>query len=86
MRALGIAAVVSIVLATSALAQYGDDSCQRARESYNFAVSEVADKLRRYQRCAAASAGNDDCSLEFRRLKRAHDDFEMAVSQIANDC
>lgn len=86
MRALGIAAAISIVLATSASAQYGDDSCQRARESYNFAVSEVADNLRRYQRCVAGSAGNDDCSLEFRRLKRAQDEFEMAVSQIASDC
>lgn len=62
------------------------NDCDDAVEAYNSATSEIDYRLRRYVRCIESSQGDDDCSVEFRRLKSAHEDFESAVSDYRSDC
>lgn len=51
-------------------------NCRDATDTYNSAISDVSDTLKRYARCVSGSNGQDDCSSEFRRLKNAQSDFE----------
>lgn len=60
--------------------------CEDAVSNYNSAVSEVDYTSKRYRSCVGSSQGSDDCWLEFRRLKRAHDDFETAVNDYRSEC
>lgn len=60
--------------------------CKSAIAEYNSAVDEVDYTLKRYTRCLGASAGSDDCSSEFRKLKFAQDEFETAVSGYQSEC
>src|SRR5882724_13685987 len=62
------------------------EDCSDATNTYNSAISEVSDTLRRYTRCLSSSNGHDDCSSEFRRLKNAQSDFESAVSKYQREC
>jgi hypothetical protein len=86
MRILGIvvlgAAAVWSVLPTSAATA----DCSDATSTYNSAISDVSDAIRRYTRCLSSSNGHDDCSSEFRKLKSAQADFETAVSQYESEC
>ena len=61
-------------------------SCNDATDTYNSAVSDLSDALRRYSRCLSNSNGHDDCSSEFRKLKNAQSDFESAVSEYESEC
>jgi hypothetical protein len=78
---LGIAAVLNAHPVSAAT-----EECNDAISTYNSAVSDVSDALRRYTRCLSSSAGHDDCSSEFRKLKNAQSDFEAAVSQHEIEC
>ena len=60
--------------------------CSNAINSYNSAVDDIAYRMKGYGRCVADSQGTDDCSIEFRRLKSAQDDFESAVSEHQSYC
>jgi len=60
--------------------------CSYARERYNSALDDIGLTLRRYTTCLSNSAGEDDCSTEFRRLKYAQDEFESAVSDVGSYC
>jgi len=62
------------------------EECQEAISSYNAAINDVSDTLRRYSRCISDSHGHDDCSSEFNGLHSAQDDFESAVSSYESDC
>jgi len=73
-------------LSASTSATADPDGCRNAIDSYNGAVGEIGSTMRRYTNCVSGSQGKDDCSFEFRRLKRAQDDFEMAVSAYRTDC
>jgi hypothetical protein len=55
-------------------------------ERYNTAIQDIADRMKRYSRCLSDSAGNDDCSSEFRKLKSAQDDYECAVNEYRSEC
>ena len=79
--ALGAAAVLSVLPIHAATAD-----CSDATNTYNSAISDVSDTLRRYTRCLSSSNGSDDCSSEFRRLKNAQSDFEAAVSAYQSEC
>ena len=57
-----------------------------ATDTYNSAIPDVSDALKRYTRCLSSSNGHDDCSSEFRRLKNAQSDFESAVSGYESEC
>jgi hypothetical protein len=78
---LGAAAVLSVLPIHAATAD-----CSDATNTYNSAISDVSDTLRRYTRCLSSSNGSDDCSSEFRRLKNAQSDFEAAVSAYQSEC
>ncbi|RYG81816.1 MAG: hypothetical protein EON59_14475 [Alphaproteobacteria bacterium] len=60
--------------------------CPSAASSYDLASSGVSSRLRRYSSCVTYSAGNDDCYSEFRRLKSAQADFELAVMGYKTAC
>jgi hypothetical protein len=79
--ALGAAAVLSVLPIHAATAD-----CSDATNTYNSAISDVSDTLRRYTRCLSSSNGHDDCSSEFRKLKNAQSDFEDAVSKYLSEC
>ena len=60
--------------------------CASYVSDYKTAVNEIDYASRRYIRCIEGSAGTDDCSSEFRRLKNAQSDFESAISGISSYC
>ena len=73
------------VLAPSALIADEND-CARSTTRYNAALNNVQSTLGRFQACTASSAGRDNCSREFDRLKSAGDDYKDAVSNFRSDC
>jgi predicted GH43/DUF377 family glycosyl hydrolase len=78
------ASLAAVLLFPSfALAQ---DECTEAIASYNSAIEEVSNTMKRYSRCVSDSQGHDDCSTEFRRLKSSQSDFEVAVSSYGSEC
>jgi hypothetical protein len=79
--ALGAASVWSVLPISAATAD-----CSDATSTYNSAISDVSDAIRRYTRCLSSSNAHDDCSSEFRRLKNAQSDFESAVSDYESEC
>jgi hypothetical protein len=60
--------------------------CREAIATYNAALSDVSEALRRYANFVRDSRAHDDCCTEFRRLRSAQDDFESAVSAYGSDC
>lgn len=60
--------------------------CQWAVDRYNSALSNISYAVSRYANCVGSSRGNDDCSMEFRRLKNAQSDFEQATMAYRFDC
>ena len=60
--------------------------CESTIDDYNAAIDEINSRLRKYVRCLDNSGGHDDCSTEFRRLKRAQSDFEDAVNFYQSYC
>lgn len=60
--------------------------CVDAIDNYSMNLDEVSFSIRRYASCLSTSEGRDDCSIEFERLKQAHFDFEMSVSEIESYC
>ena len=78
--------VASLVLSIAVATPLNASPCSDAVDRYNNVLADVSSYLRRYARCVEASAGKDDCSSEFRRLKSAQSDLEDAVSQISSDC
>jgi hypothetical protein len=86
MPILGIVAL-SVAAVLSAHPVYAaTEECNEAFSAYNSALSDVSDALKRYTRCLSSSAGHNDCSSEFRKLKNSQSDFEAAVSQHEIEC
>lgn len=71
------------VLLSAAPAQY---DCQTSIQSYNTAISDIGSTNSRFLSCVEYSRGQDDCSMEFRRLRNAHSEFESAVSGYRSYC
>ena len=86
MRILGIVALGATAVLSVLPVHAAKEDCSDATNTYNSAISEVSDTLRRYTRCLSSSNGHDDCSSEFRRLKNAQSDFESAVSKYQSEC
>ncbi|MFC0588291.1 hypothetical protein ACFFF7_02580 [Novosphingobium aquiterrae] len=80
------AIAIMVLIVALAPAQAKATECKDAVESYNSALSEVSYTLKRYANCVSASAGQDDCSTEFRRLKYAQANLESAVMEISSYC
>jgi hypothetical protein len=78
--------MLRIALSQYSAAHADPEECQEAVERYNTAIQDIADRMKRYSRCLSDSAGNDDCSSEFRKLKSAQDDYEYAVNEYRSEC
>jgi hypothetical protein len=86
MRILGIVVLGIAAVWGAHPVRAATEECNDAISAYNSAVSDVSDALRKYTRCLSSSAGHDDCSSEFRKLKNAQSDFETAVSEHESEC
>jgi hypothetical protein len=86
MRILGIVALCAASVWSVRPTGAATADCSDASSTYNSAISDVSDAIRRYSRCLSSSDGHDDCSSEFRRLKSAQSDFESAVSNYESEC
>ena len=86
MRALTVSVALATLSLGSAAPAQDREECASAVDEYKSAVSNIDYTLKRYVRCVGASAGRDDCSTEFRRLKGEQDSFESAVSDIEANC
>jgi hypothetical protein len=86
MRFLGIVALCAAVVLSVLPTHAATAECSDAASTYNSAISDVSDALKRYTRCLSSSNGHDDCSSEFRKLKNAQSDFESAVSEYESEC
>lgn len=80
--AFGTLAAIAALIATPANAS----DCSDAVNKYNSALSEVTYRLKRYASCVSVSAGKDDCSTEFRRVKYAQDEFAALCSSCTKEC
>jgi hypothetical protein len=85
-RIVIVAVVVTVAVTNNRPARAGPDECKVAIDSYNSAVEEISDTMKRYSRCVSDSQGHDDCSSEFRRLKSSQSDFEVSVSNYGSEC
>jgi hypothetical protein len=85
-RIVIVAAVVIVAVTSNRLARAGQDECKEAIASYNSAVEEVSNTMKRYSRCVSDSQGHDDCSSEFRRMKSSQSEFEAEVSNYGSEC
>src|ERR1700733_3378385 len=78
--------LVGLSLALCISSSAASANCNDATDTYNSAISDLSNALRRYSRCLSSSNGHDDCSSEFRRVKNAQSDFESAVSEYESEC
>jgi hypothetical protein len=86
-NALLFAAAVTLLLSSSASAQYGFSSdCTEARDDAESAASDLEFSARMLQMCASNEDFSDDCSSEFYRAQSAHSDYESAVSDVQSYC
>jgi hypothetical protein len=81
-----IVSVFVLMLISGPTAKAGPNECRDAVNSYNSALSDVSDALKRYANCISDSQGHDDCSTEFSSLRSDQDDFESAVSAYESEC
>jgi hypothetical protein len=86
MRIPGIVALCAAVVLSVLPTRAATADCSDATDTYNSAISDVSDALKRYTRCLSSSNGHDDCSSEFRRLKNAQSGFESAFSGYESEC
>jgi hypothetical protein len=86
MRILGIVVLCAAAVLGAPPLHAATANCNDATDTYNSAISDVSDALKRYTRCLSSSNGHDDCSSEFRKLKNAQSDFGSAVSEYENEC
>jgi hypothetical protein len=85
-RIVIIAVVIIVDLTSNRHARADPAECKEAIASYNSALEEISNAMKRYSRCVSDSQGNDDCSTEFRRMKSSQSDFETAVSNYGSEC
>jgi hypothetical protein len=78
--------VVPLAAAASFFASCARADCDSATSSCNMAISNISSYMSRYTSCLRGSDGQDDCSSEFRRLRSAQSDFEMAVLNFQTYC
>jgi hypothetical protein len=86
MRIVGIVALCAAAVLSMLPTHAATANCSDATSTYNSAISDISDSLKRYTRCLSSSNGHDDCSSEFRKLKNAQSDFESAVSEYESEC
>ena len=60
--------------------------CSYAARGYHRTLDEIGFALRSYSRCIDDSRAANDCSVEFKYLKSAQADFELAISEYQSSC
>ncbi|UJB21323.1 MULTISPECIES: hypothetical protein [Lysobacter] len=83
---LAVAAMTICSLSMSASAQIENRDCADSKEQADSHAADLSHYARRLQRCADAKDFSDDCSIEFSRVRNAHDDYESAVSDVSLNC
>lgn len=68
------------------LASHASQACRDAASAARDAAHELARRAKRLAVCAEAGDLDDDCDTEFRRVKRAHEDYESASSTQQSEC
>ena len=68
-----------VALALLAAPHADKADCGNVADRYRSAIAQIADALRSYATCVAASDKRDDCAAEMQALDNAHDDFADAV-------
>ena len=74
---------IAICIFLFSVSQVMASDCDDKIRAYNDAVESLTGALQRYSRCLSDSAGKDDCSSEFRKLKSSQSEFESAVSSLS---
>jgi hypothetical protein len=78
--------VVSILIALAVPRLASADECGDAVVDYNAVLARLHEATQKFSSCVASSLGTDDCSAEFRALRRAHGEFESAVALYMKQC
>lgn len=60
--------------------------CSAATSSYNLVIRDISTRLLDYAQCLNTSLGRKDCASEFRQLRAAQSDFEIAVDSYRFEC
>ena len=68
-----------VALALLAAPHADKADCGNVADRYRAAIAQIANALRSYATCVAASDKRDDCAAEMQALDDAHDDFADAV-------
>lgn len=61
-------------------------SCHGRRQHASAAGSRLAEQARRLRICAESKDLRDDCSSEYRRVTKAHSDYDEAISLVRKEC
>jgi hypothetical protein len=75
-----------VLMLAGAVPASAQNDCAGARDDYGRAIEAVSDTLRLYSRCISTSGGHNSCALEFKRLEKAQQAFDEAVTQIGFRC
>lgn len=81
-----VVAIAATALALAATQAAMADECADAVNDYNVVLPRLNDATQRFNTCVADSKGMDDCSVAFRRLRAAHDEFSSAVAVYVKQC
>lgn len=60
--------------------------CQSALSRAQSAASDLGEYARKLRNCAESKDYNEDCSLEFRRVKTSYSDYESAIFSVRSYC
>jgi hypothetical protein len=85
-QVLVVAIGFSLAFSGSAIAQRDAAKCRSAVDRYNTARNDIASFVRDYAGCVSYSRSDEDCSVEFGRLKSAQTELESAVSDSRSSC
>jgi hypothetical protein len=85
-KVIGAAALGLALLLGGMSATADPEACKGAIFVFRSARNGVGDYLKRYASCVSRSNGHDNCTREFAELRRAQDDFELAVSGYDREC
>ena len=85
-----IRAALAAFLAASALAGCQDAPdpayCGVARTGYEYALTDVNQRLSAYQGCLSRAIGDDSCSSQFSDLSSAQSNLEHGASDVGKYC
>jgi hypothetical protein len=89
-RLLGaVLALTTLSLSATIAAQWDDDeneACDSAKQDAESAAWDLSNSARRLATCASFEDFENDCTIEFRAVQRAHETYEDAVAEFDDVC